>query len=150
LLDPLVCPFSGAGILCPSGLPARAASYGGSVSPPERLGPGHGRPDVVAGSLDETHGAVLLAASGRGPGKCHRVLEIAATCSWRRSLVCWLPFLVPPLYLVMVFWEQPPDQLTGLDTPSRLGRLLYDDYDPAARVLRGLNATLGRAPGLLD
>src|SRR5262249_30374572 len=31
-----------------------------------------------------------------------------------------------------------------------LGRLLYDDYDPAAYALRGLNAALGRIPGRLQ
>jgi hypothetical protein len=30
-----------------------------------------------------------------------------------------------------------------------LGRLLYDDFDPMARALRGLNACLGRFPGRL-
>jgi hypothetical protein len=65
--------------------------------------------------------------------------------------VCsWLPFLVPAVYVGVVFWFQPPDRLGELAVDPRLGRLIYDDYDPAARALRGLNDSLGRRAGRLD
>jgi hypothetical protein len=62
----------------------------------------------------------------------------------------WLPFLVPPLYLVVVLTVAPADRLGGPDRLPWLDRLLYDDYDVAAMTLRALNAEAGRAPGRLD
>jgi len=59
-------------------------------------------------------------------------------------LRCW-PFLLPPLYLLLIFTLQPADRLG--DPQARVGRLLYDDYDLTALVLRGLNAAHGRTPG---
>lgn len=55
------------------------------------------------------------------------------------------PFLLPPLYLLLIFALQPADRLG--DPPARVGRLVYDDYDLTALVLRGLNAAHGRTPG---
>src|SRR5919201_2193694 len=59
----------------------------------------------------------------------------------------WGPFLIPPLYLALVFALQPVDRLGDPGAAPWLGRLVYDDYDMAALALRGLNATLGRTPG---
>src|SRR5262245_29812544 len=70
-----------------------------------------------------------------------------------RSRSPWLsrlPFLVPPLYLALVFGLQPADRLGEPDTDPRLGRLLYDDYDVTAMALRGLNASRGRTAGRPD
>jgi hypothetical protein len=58
--------------------------------------------------------------------------------------------LVPILYLALVIWIQPADRLGDPEKAPWLGRLLYDDYDPAAYALRGLNAALGRIPGRLQ
>jgi hypothetical protein len=57
---------------------------------------------------------------------------------------------VPLVYLAAVLGLQPTDHLGGPDHFPWLGRLVYDDYDPAARALRGLNAALGRTAGRLD
>jgi hypothetical protein len=57
------------------------------------------------------------------------------------------PFLLPPLYLLLIFALQPADRLG--DPEARVGRLVYDDYDLTALVLRGLNAAHGRTPGHL-
>jgi hypothetical protein len=69
----------------------------------------------------------------------------------RGFLTRWGPFLVPPLYLALIFGLQPPDRLSS--TPDRapwLNRAVYDDWDLAALALRGLNASLGRTPGRTD
>jgi hypothetical protein len=58
-----------------------------------------------------------------------------------------LVFLVPLLYLGLIFALQPDDYL---GEPPGLGRAVYDDYDVAAYALRGLNAHLGRTPGRHD
>ncbi|MBL8799325.1 MAG: hypothetical protein JNM56_35900 [Planctomycetia bacterium] len=55
------------------------------------------------------------------------------------------PFLLPPLYLLLIFALQPADRLG--DPAAPVGRLVYDDYDLTALVLRGLNAAHGRTPG---
>jgi hypothetical protein len=57
------------------------------------------------------------------------------------------PFLLPPLYLALIFYLQPADHLGDAQTSIRLGRLLYDDYDMTAFAQRGLNAVAGRTPG---
>src|SRR5262245_15935797 len=58
--------------------------------------------------------------------------------------------LVPPLYLLLVFPVQPADVLGEPGDPPWMGRLLYDDYDVTAMILRGANASLGRWPGRTD
>lgn len=50
----------------------------------------------------------------------------------------------------MVQWLEPAEHLGESDRAPWLGRLFYDDYDPAARALRGLNAALGRSAGRRD
>jgi hypothetical protein len=68
-----------------------------------------------------------------------------------RRICSALPFLVPPLALAVVIWLQPADHLDHERRPDRapwLGRLVYDDWDWSAIVLRGLNASRGRTPGL--
>ncbi len=60
-----------------------------------------------------------------------------------------LPFLLPPLALVLVIWLQPVDHLGRRpDRAPWVGRLVYDDWDWSAIVLRGLNASHGRTGGL--
>jgi hypothetical protein len=58
-----------------------------------------------------------------------------------------VPWLLPLFYLALVLGLQPPERLGEPEAVPWLGRLVYDDYDPAARALRGLNATLGRTAG---
>lgn len=69
-------------------------------------------------------------------------------------LVSCLCFLVPLVYLGVLFWLMPADRLVDRRKPDGVdpwvARLLFDDYDAAARALRGLNASLGRTPGLPD
>jgi hypothetical protein len=57
---------------------------------------------------------------------------------------------VPPLYLLLVLGLQPADWLGHPEWPPPFRRLVYDDYDAAARVLRALNATLGGTAGRED
>jgi hypothetical protein len=57
---------------------------------------------------------------------------------------------VPLLYLALILWLQPAGHLGTSEIAPWLGRLIYDDYDPAAYALRGLNATLGRTAGLTE
>jgi hypothetical protein len=72
-----------------------------------------------------------------------------ATRSAWLALARWGPFLVPPLYLALVLWLQPPDRLTpGWSGP--MFRAVYDDWDLTAMALRGLNASLGRTAGRAD
>ena len=71
------------------------------------------------------------------------------TPRWSLGL-SWLSFLVPPAFLAVCWCLQPDDRLGDPDVKPPLGRLLYDDYDPACRALRGLNASLGRTAGRLD
>lgn len=59
---------------------------------------------------------------------------------WRR----WGIFLVPLLYLAVVFALQPAGRLGNSDVAPWLFRLVYDDYDGACMALRGLNAAAGR------
>jgi hypothetical protein len=68
-----------------------------------------------------------------------------------RRLVRWLPFLLPPLALVLVVWLQPEDHMGACpDRAPWVGKLVYDDWDWSAVALRGLNASLGRNAGLAD
>jgi hypothetical protein len=62
----------------------------------------------------------------------------------------WFPFLIPPLYLALIVWLQPPDRLGPPDWPAWLDRAAYDDYDIAAMTLRALNTGLRREAGRLD
>src|SRR5207244_1080787 len=77
LLDSLVCAVARAGILRPGRLPAAVPALPNGFPHPERLGDGVRRTHVVARSLDEANGAVLLA----DPGGCvpHLVSLLAAT-----------------------------------------------------------------------
>ncbi len=75
---------------------------------------------------------------------------VSPGAGWRLFVARWGPFFVPLLYLLLVLWLQPADRLGDSETAPWLGRLVYDDYDPAARVLRGLNAELGRTAGRPD
>src|SRR5438552_660490 len=63
----------------------------------------------------------------------------------RQRFISWAPFLVPPLYLALIFSLQPANRLAHGD--PWLGRLFYDDYDIAAYLLRSLNAERGRKAG---
>jgi hypothetical protein len=63
---------------------------------------------------------------------------------FRRLIARWGPFLVPPLYLAVIFWLQPRDRLGPSDVAPWLGRLLHDDYDGACMALRALNDLRGR------
>jgi hypothetical protein len=66
-----------------------------------------------------------------------------------RRLLRWLPFLLPPLALALVVWLQPEDHMGAYpDRAPWVGKLVYDDWDWSAVVLRGLNASLGRKAGL--
>jgi hypothetical protein len=56
------------------------------------------------------------------------------------------PFLVPLVCVVLVFIVQPADRLGALDGWGGVEGLLYDDYDGACMVLRGLNSIRGRRP----
>jgi hypothetical protein len=59
--------------------------------------------------------------------------------------------LVPPLYLALILWLQPPDHLgSAPDKAPWLYRTVYDDWDVTAFALRGLNASLGRTSGRDD
>lgn len=59
-------------------------------------------------------------------------------------------FLVPVLYLGLIFWLQPGGHFGPPEAAPGLGRAFYDDYDVAAYALRGVNAHLGRTPGRRD
>jgi hypothetical protein len=62
-----------------------------------------------------------------------------------------LPFLLPPLALILVIWLQPEDHMGPYpDRAPWLRRAAYDDWDWSAMVLRGLNASLGRTAGLAE
>jgi hypothetical protein len=68
---------------------------------------------------------------------------------WSRRALRGLPFLLPPLALAFVVWLQPDDHMGPYpDRAPWLRRSVYDDWDASALVLRGLNASLGRKPGL--
>src|SRR5262249_32264443 len=67
--------------------------------------------------------------------------------AWRPFIRQWSSLLVPLFYLAIVFWLQPTERLGESEKAPWLGRWIYDDYDPAAYALRGLNAALGRKPG---
>jgi hypothetical protein len=62
----------------------------------------------------------------------------------------WIPFLVPPAYLVCILALQPADRLGPADGALRLSLFLYDDYDATALALRALNAQHERSAGRLD
>jgi hypothetical protein len=64
--------------------------------------------------------------------------------SLRGRLIRWGPFLVPPIFLAVVFWVQPRDRLGSSDVAPWLGRLVHDDYDGACMALRALNDLRGR------
>lgn len=67
-----------------------------------------------------------------------------------RRLLRSLPFLIPPLAWIFIVWLQPPDHMGAFpDRAPWLGKLIYDDWDWSAVVLRGLNASLGRKAGLV-
>lgn len=59
----------------------------------------------------------------------------------------WAPYVVPPLYLLLVVTAQPADRLGPPPKGSWAPSGLYDDYDFAAMAQRGLNASLGRVAG---
>jgi hypothetical protein len=62
-----------------------------------------------------------------------------------------LPFLLPPLALALVIWLQPEDHMGPCpDRAPWVGKLVYDDWDWSAVALRGLNASMGRKPGLAE
>jgi hypothetical protein len=66
-------------------------------------------------------------------------------------LLRWLPFVLPPVALAIVVWLQPEDHMGPYpDRAPWLGKLVYDDWDWSACVLRGLNASMGRKAGLAD
>jgi hypothetical protein len=59
--------------------------------------------------------------------------------------------LIPVLYLVTIYLQQPDYRLSGPEgEPPARHRLLYDDYDATAYALRGLNAWFGRPAGRLQ
>jgi hypothetical protein len=85
---------------------------------------------------------MILASNSLGPG------GFVGNARGTASVLGFLPFLIPPLYLAIIFLLQPGDRLDSFSGfPPRRHRLLYDDYDLAAYALRGLNASLGRLPG---
>jgi hypothetical protein len=54
------------------------------------------------------------------------------------------------LALALVVWLQPEDHMGARpDRAPWVGRLVYDDWDWSAIVLRGLNASMGRKAGLV-
>jgi hypothetical protein len=68
-----------------------------------------------------------------------------------RRILRWLPFLLPPLALALIIWLQPEDHMGAYpDRAPWVGKLVYDDWDWSAVVLRGLNASLGRKAGLAE
>jgi hypothetical protein len=53
--------------------------------------------------------------------------------------------------LILVIWLQPEDHMGPYpDRTPWLRRVVYDDWDWSAMVLRGLNASLGRTAGLAE
>jgi hypothetical protein len=60
------------------------------------------------------------------------------------------PFLVPLIYLALIFIVQPPDRLGALDGWGGVEALIYDDYDGACMALRGLNSLRGRSPSEVE
>ena len=74
-----------------------------------------------------------------------------ANAAWPRQALHGLPFLLPPLALILVIWLQPEDHMGPYpDRAPWLRRAAYDDWDWSAMVLRGLNASLGRTAGRAD
>src|SRR6516162_7879253 len=74
-----------------------------------------------------------------------------ANAAWPRQALHGLPFLLPPLALILVIWLQPEDHMGPYpDRAPWLRRAAYDDWDWSAMVLRGLNASLGRTAGLAE
>lgn len=60
----------------------------------------------------------------------------------------WFPFLLPPLALALLVWLQPQDHMSAFpDRAPWVGKLVYDDWDWSAVVLRGLNSSMGRKAG---
>jgi hypothetical protein len=57
-----------------------------------------------------------------------------------------VPFLIPPIYLAIVFALQSRDRLGPSNVAPWLDRIVYDDYDDACMALRGLNSLRGRTP----
>jgi hypothetical protein len=58
--------------------------------------------------------------------------------------------VLPPLALAVIVWLEPEDHMSPY--PERapwLGKLVNDDWDWSACVLRGLNASMGRKAGLI-
>jgi hypothetical protein len=71
--------------------------------------------------------------------------------AWPRRLLRWLPFVLPPVALAIIVWLQPEDHMGPYpDRAPWLGKLVYDDWDWSACVLRGLNASMGRKAGLIE
>jgi hypothetical protein len=64
--------------------------------------------------------------------------------------VRWAPYVVPPVYLLVVLAAQPADRLGPPPEDSWAPGGLYDDFDFAAMAQRGLNASLGRVAGRPD
>src|SRR5262249_46321941 len=86
--------------------------------------------------------ATGLATKGCGPTIPGMTRTLA------RRLLVGLPFLLPPLALAVLVWLQPADHMGAFpDRAPWLGRLVYDDWDWSAVLLRGLNASLGRKAG---
>jgi hypothetical protein len=72
---------------------------------------------------------------------------------WRRCrayLVRWAPFVVPVLYLALIFHLQADGYLGPPEGDAWAHQRFFDDYDMTAIALRGLNATLGRTAGRTD
>jgi hypothetical protein len=63
------------------------------------------------------------------------------------SFRSWGPFVLPAVYLLVVFALQPGSRLGPPEEAPWLERFLYDDWDLACFSLRGWNAYLGRSPG---
>ena len=91
-------------------------------------------------------GHFTLRTAGRAESQLH---ESDRTRHWLRALA----FVVPAAYCALAVILAPSDRLGA---PSALNRtvspgfstkrLLYDDYDVTAMVLRGLNMAAGRIP----
>jgi hypothetical protein len=69
--------------------------------------------------------------------------------TWDR-VVRWAPFVVPVVYVAVVFTVQPSDHMGGPDWAPKLENMLYDDVDVTVMAQRGLSAHLGQVAGLLD
>lgn len=68
----------------------------------------------------------------------------------RLLLRAYWPFVVPLIYVALVFIVQPADRLGAIDGWGGIEDLIYDDYDGACMALRGLNSIRGRVPSQVE